>query len=93
LISGKTAFGHDFKALKQETEEKKNLERMFAGIIQPLPLIFGSWVTRFPTEYQRQLRKATLASEKVGRELKGTERLAMRLGGGTRKGRRHKADR
>lgn len=63
--TGKTAFGHDFKALHQETEEKKNLEMMFRGIVQPLTFIFGASATKIPTEWQKQLKKATLASEKV----------------------------
>lgn len=64
-FKGKTAFGHDFRALHSETKEKKNLEFMFKGIIQPLTFIFGQAWTKVPTEFQKQLKQATMASEKV----------------------------
>lgn len=62
---GKTAFGHEFRALHQETEEKKNLEFMFKGLIQPLTFLLGKNWTKIPTQYQKDLKKATMSSEKV----------------------------
>eukprot|EP01127_Copromyxa_protea_P014414 TRINITY_DN4006_c0_g1_i2.p1 TRINITY_DN4006_c0_g1~~TRINITY_DN4006_c0_g1_i2.p1 ORF type:complete len:508 (+),score=98.07 TRINITY_DN4006_c0_g1_i2:63-1586(+) len=62
---GKTAFGHNFNAITQETEEKLNLEMMFGGIVQPLVILFGPKFVKIRTEYQIKLDAATKASEKL----------------------------
>lgn len=64
-VIGKTAFGHDFNSLDRPSEEVEELELCFAGMVQPLAMLFGPIATKMPTEYQRKLTQARVKSSKT----------------------------